>query len=160
MPICPTCKKESARRKNEGCPECGQLVEVHDGHWFKYGTGSPAARLLHEFENRVSQQLSASRGVRVLFSIDAKGPRYKREMSAAHQMLVECKYDLDLALATLDILFTDNDFNWKTRSSMLDLYRDIPRAIAIATAILTEAQTEAQKNTALFNKLMAEEDIF
>jgi len=160
MPTCPACKEDSPRRKNEACPKCNQLVEVHDGHWFKYGTGSPAAVLLREFEDRVTQQLTLQRNKKMTFSIQKKSPRYRREMAAANQMLVECGHDLDLAIATMEVLFTDNDFNWKTRSTMLNLYGDIPRALAIATATLNEQLEAEQKNAALFNKLMEEEDIF
>lgn len=160
MPVCPACHTEQTRRVAGGCPNCGISVNVYKGNWFRTSLGSPNAALLHHFEKLVSKQLSKG-DVQVNFTIPRKNKmRYNRELATAERLLDAANYDYSLATDTLELLFTDKRFSWKSKDSLLWLERDFTTALAIVRAIRAQEEHKKREEQTLVRNVLAKEDIF
>lgn len=160
MMVCPKCKKEYPNRKNGTCPGCGTPVIIYKGKWYLADDGTPTVAIIRQFERRVSEKQSKSRGIPVVFEIPRKGNRYKLELVFASRYLDEAAGDLDLVMASLDILFHDPDFNFKTQVSLVGLYKDYSLALAIAKAKAAAQQRKDKTEQNTFNALLEKEDVF
>jgi len=160
MPLCPACHTEQTKRIDGACPGCGTPVDIHKGHWFRAGLGSPTVALLEHFEKRVGDGLSRNRSVRVPFTIPRKGLRYKRELVVAERLLKSADYDFDLTIDALNILFDDMRLNWKLRDTLLWIEKDYNTALALARANRAEAELRKRKEQETLKAVMAREDIF
>jgi hypothetical protein len=160
MPVCPVCHIKQERRVGGACPNCGAQVEVHKGLWYRAGLGSPSVAILKHFEKRVSQSLSYGCSNPVIFTIPRKGIRYKRELVTAERLLNDCDGDYDLAIASLDVLFDDNKFNWKTRDTLLYIEPEFLVALAIAKADQEIKREKERREAQALAQIMNREDIF
>lgn len=158
--ICPACSNEFKRRSGESCPSCGEELLLHAGYAFRASDGSPPQRVVVEFEKLLSQQISARQRMHVPFRFPRKSSAYKLELAQAERFLQQVDYDLDLVLRTLDVLFTNKQFSFKTRSSMLQLVRDFPVATAIATAIRARASEAQNRQNEMLQDVLSRPDIF
>lgn len=131
MPICPNCNTQQARRKEGACPNCAIPILIHDGEWFAHGAESPGMILLEHFEQRASERQSLLRDTTIHFQIPRKGLSFQRELVAARQLLTRAGNNLELALRTIDVLYSNATFSWKNRSSLLQLHFDFDLALVI-----------------------------
>lgn len=160
MALCPACKTEQKKRVGGACPNCRTPVEIHNGLWFRAGTGSPNVAVLKYFEALVSSSLSKGRPNKVVFVISKIGPRYKRELVAAERLLLLADHNIDLVKAALDILFTDKRSAWKTRDSLLFIETEFTTALALARAnqaMKERAEEDAKK---VLEQVSRREDVF
>jgi hypothetical protein len=160
MAVCPYCKTDQTKRKGDACPNCGGEVEIYKGFWFRSGLGSPTVAILERFEDLVSRRLGEGRQLKVSFSIPRKGLRYKRELVVAERLLVSAGYDFDLVLACLEILFTDKEFSWKARDTLLYIETDFNTALAIARAIRSKEEANRLIEQRALESILNQEDIF
>jgi hypothetical protein len=160
MAICPACQTEQKKREAGVCPNCRVKIEIHGGRWFRAGMGSPNAALLEQFEKRVSESLSAGREVPVIYRIPRKGVRFRRELAVAERLIEAADYDYTLAVETLDVLFADRRFNWKTRDSLLWIERDYNLALAIARSNREAARLQLEKEQKAVKGILKKENLF
>lgn len=160
MPVCPSCKKEQAKRVSGACPNCHAQVEVHNGRWFQTGTGSPNVAIVRHFEKLVSGSLSRGRPDKVVFSIPIIGLRYKRELVAAGRLLELCDYDLELVKSTLDLIFVDRRFSWKTRNTLLYIESEFVVALALVRANQKLQSQAAAEEHKVLTQVLQRENVF
>jgi hypothetical protein len=160
MPTCPHCRTEQTKRVGGKCPSCKTPVDVYNGRWFESGTKSPSITVLHYFEDLVSKALSNGRSTPVIFSVPVKGLSYRRELAAAAELIELSDYDLSLVRETLDILFSDKRFNWKTRQTLMWITKDFVVALAIAKSNREAAQKAKDSETDVLRRVMSREDVF
>jgi hypothetical protein len=160
MPNCPACHEEFARRKEGCCPLCGVELQAYKGVYFRADVGNPVEAIVKAFEVLVSQQTSKKQGIPVSFRFPRKSNAYRMELVYAQHLLSACEYDLDLVLESLNVAFTNKQFEFKTRTSLAHINKDLPLMSAIAYAIIQKRKEgEAQSSTA-FAALSEREDIF
>lgn len=160
MPMCPACHTEQSKRIKGSCPNCETPVSLYKGFWFRTSLGSPNEALLRHFEKLVSAQLSRG-GIQANFTVPRKNKmRYSRELATAERLLDVAGYDFGLATATLELLFTDKRFSWKTKDSLLWIERDYSTAITIMQALRNYEQQKKRKEQALVQNILAKEDVF
>ena len=160
MPLCPACKREFTKRKSGACPNCGEEIELHNGYYYRTSIGAPTQSVLNHFEALVSKQTSRAQGMQVPFHISKKTPQYRRDMAQAQRFLDICEGDHDLVIETLNVLFENPQFSFKTRSSMTSLSYDFPLALAIAQAIVAKKAEQKSAAQEMFCQVMNREDIF
>jgi len=119
-------------------------VSAYNGAWFRTVLGSPTVALVEHLEKRVTHRQSAMRGTFVYYTIPRKGTRWTRELVSAERLLKLADMDYDLAAETIDLLFSDKQFNFKTNDSLMYLDKDFTLALAIVKA---ERAARAAKNT-------------
>lgn len=160
MPLCPSCKTNQSKRTQGACPECGEPVELFNGRWYRTSVGTPTVSLVEEFERLVTAKQSAGRKVPVVFRFPRKASGYRTELSQAEILLDLADGDYDLALHALNLLFTEDQFRWKSHVSLLYLKKDFLLALAISRSERKASEQEAQRNTRVIDRLMEQEDIF
>jgi hypothetical protein len=160
MPLCPECRTEQSRRVRGTCPNCHMPVEAYDGMWYRAGTGSPAVAILRYFEDKVSTAMSVGRPNKVVFIIPKIGSRYQRELAASQRLLKSANFDIDLVKETLNILFSDRRFSWKTRNSLLWINGDFTLAMAVALANREAALKRQAEEAKVLQSVLVREDIF
>jgi hypothetical protein len=117
--------------------------------------------IIAEFEKRVSQYLSGKAGTTVPFRINRKiKSKWSMELRTAEQILEACDYDLDLAFRTIDELFTNPTWSWKSRSSLTQLMPDFDSAFAIASVAQQLAIANHERELELKATLDQKEDVF
>jgi hypothetical protein len=158
--ICPNCKQEATRRRNGACPNCGVEVGIHDGVWYLSGPNSPNLTILKYFEQRVRKHQSALRGRHVPFRFRKKGVGYKQELVAAGRLFKQADYDLELVKDSIDILFSDPDFSWKLRTSMMYIAKDFNLALAIAHTNKQRKEEERAREMDAEERILSRENIF
>lgn len=162
MPICPACKEESGRRTDGACPKCGTPVMLHDGHWFLEGPDSPVEKILMHFEDHKTTALRRKKGSGAMrFVIPRNHPLFKKEMEIASKYLAAADYDLDLVLKSLDVLFEDPDYAWRTwGDSLSTMWDSFITAMSIARGILEQEEEKVQRQREAYEKLQQREDLF
>lgn len=160
MNKCPACKSAFMQRKNGRCPVCNTELQLREGVYYRADIGSPNAALFRKFEDLVSTQLSAQRGVVVPFRVSKKTPAYNRELAVAERLLQAAEYDYDLAVAALGVLFNDKGLRFKTRSSLLHCEKDWPVALAIARSLIAQEAAKTSAENELLARINAREDLF
>jgi hypothetical protein len=108
----------------------------------------------------VSKQQTERQGIKVGFKFSRKTPQYKREIVEAERILEICDGDLDLVLETFAILFTNKDFSFKTRNSLLPIQRDFMLSLAVAQGIRAEKEKQRQKAVSNIDRVARRENIF
>jgi hypothetical protein len=83
MAICPACKGEFARRKDENCPGCGVRITLHNGRWFDLKGKNPVTLTFKKWERLMSDRLDTP------FHIPEKSNRFKSEMKHIVNLDVE-----------------------------------------------------------------------
>lgn len=159
MPICPTCKKDTHLKKG-ACAICGQALAVYNGMYYRDDLGSPTIALLEKFEHMVSVQTSKKQGASIVFRVPRKSGLYKRELVEAQRLLDLCGGDYDLAEITLQVLFENKQFAFKTRTTLIGLGRDFVLAQAVAEHIMEMARKKSALEESVFEKLEAREDVW
>ena len=159
MPICPSCKQEFDRRKNGECPGCGTAVQNYNGRWYREEIGSPTIAILEHFEKRVSMKQRAERDAPVNYRIPRKGDRFRRELVVAERLL-DSADDIDVVLKTIDFLFDDRQFNFKSRSSLMGIEKDFGLAMAIVIAVQEAEEAKRKQDTSAIDKILRRENIF
>jgi hypothetical protein len=157
---CPACTIEFSRRQDGCCPNCGEELLIHKGYAFRASDGAPNVKIVLEFEKLVSQNLSAAQRMEVPFRIPRKSAQYRVELAQAEKLLEMTDYDIDIVLRTLDVLFTNKRFSFKTRSSLTQVMRDWPVGMAIAKAIKQREATQMSAQERNLASVMSREDIF
>ena len=160
MPNCPACHAEFTRRKEDCCPLCGVELQAYKGVYFRADAGNPTEAIVKTFDALVSQQTSKKQGMSVSFRFPRKSPAYKMELVYAQNILQACEYDLELALESIKVSFTNKQFEFKTRTSLAHMVRDLPLVSAIARAIIEKRTEEEAKSSSAFAALAEREDIF
>jgi hypothetical protein len=157
---CPQCKQQVKKRKNETCPHCGQAISIYKGQYYRTEDGAPPMQIIAAFEKYVSQFLSKKQNVTVPFRVSRKGNKWAMELRAAENILAECDDDLDLALRTINQLFENQLWAWKSRASLYHLTKDLPAAKAIASVAQQAATAEYVREQVIALQLENKEDIF
>ena len=157
---CPACTIEFSRRQDGCCPNCGEELLIHKGYAFRASDGTPNTKIVLEFEKLVSQNLSAAQHMEVPFRIPRKSAQYRVELAQAEKLLEMTDYDIDIVFRTLDVLFTNRRFSFKTRSSLMQVMRDWPVGMAIARAIKQREATQMSDQERNLASVMSREDIF
>jgi len=135
-------------------------LQLYNGFFYREAIGTPTVAILAHLEKRVSQVLSYGRPNKVVFHIPSKSPRYRRELIAAERLLARTSGDFDLVIATLDLLFDDRRFQWKSYDSLIYIDKDFTTALAIAKAN-QEITKEREKRTAeAIAATLNREDVF
>jgi hypothetical protein len=116
--------------------------------------------ILKHFERLVSQKQAQARGIPVVFKVPPKGHRYKLELVFAARLLDEAGGELDLVRSTLDTLFFDRDFNFKTRTSLVGIQKDYTLALSIVQAQEAAKKLADKIKQKSFDMVMDREDIF
>jgi len=160
MPTCPNCHTQQTKRKGGACPECGVEVQLYKGEWYRASIGSPTVAILHRFERLVSDQLSAGRQTRVVFTVPPKHYTYPIELKTAERLLSTADNDIDLVFEAFDVLFTDTRFNWKKRQSLRHLSTDFLTALALALANRQDKEKLKDKERRTVSAVLDREDIF
>ncbi|MHC4736481.1 MAG: hypothetical protein ACYTDW_18780, partial [Planctomycetota bacterium] len=121
MAICPACKGEFARRKDENCPGCGVRITLHNGRWFDLKGKNPVTLTFKKWERLMSDRLDTP------FHIPEKSNRFKSEMKHI-----------------VNLLFQDPRFSWKTYSAVIQMWNDFSVALTIARDMIDkEAEEQA-----------------
>ena len=152
--ICPACKGEFARRKEGACPGCGVKITLYQGRWFDTNGKSPVTIIFRKWETLLSDRLSTQ------FFIPEKSGRYKAEIRHIINLLDLSEWDMKGTLRALEILFTDPRFNWKTFSSVIQMWNDFPVALAIARDLIKREEEERLALEKQWKDLDAMEDLF
>lgn len=160
MALCTVCHTEQTRRVNGRCPNCKTRVEAHGGYWFETGTGSPNVALVEHFEKLLSEKQSKIKGATVVFKFPRKSHSYKLELVAASQLLELADFDLKLSKDALEVLFTDNQFSWKNRTTLRWVKDDFALALSLLRATLEQLAKKSAVEDDYYRRLMEEEDIF
>ena len=160
MPICPSCKSEIKARKNGACPVCSEPLQIYNGMLYRESVGSVPSAVLAAFEKHVSIRTSHRQGYPVQFHFSKKTAQYKLELTMAERLLAQCDGSLELALKTLDVLFDNPQFSFKTRSSLAQCVKDTPLAISIAQAALENEHRLENARNAYLDVAMSRPSIF
>lgn len=149
MPICPKCKTENDRRGRGGvCPNCGVSVTLYDGGWFITGEDSPVNTFIKKYEQLYSLYITKGKQ-----SNAWKIPKTKvaREMAQAKRIISEiCGGDLELALKSLEILFTDKRWSYRNYSTLLFTINDLYSSKVVAEELLNrEKKKEEEENKSI-----------
>ena len=161
MPVCPHCKTQQARRRLNACPGCGKPIQVVDGEWIaEYGDISPSTVILNHFCDLVSEQQSARAGCEITYRIPRRGNIWRREIHIAQALFVEADSDMELALKSLNRLFTDPQFAWRSRNSLLLLRRDYSLSLAIERGLRTKRAAQADREAHFFDSVSERAQIF
>lgn len=159
MPVCPVCKTEQKKRKNDACPNCGTRIEIHDGLWYHLGSGSPSLRIVRHLEKRVTESVNRGRERKIIFTIPEKSAQFKRELVTASRYIDQAGGDVDLVIETLDILFTHKRFSWRSWTSLIGM-RDFSLALAIAKANRDQVAAKNTASSTAYQTVMQKENIF
>lgn len=160
MPLCPQCHQEVHKRRNEACPLCGQAISLHKGNFYRTEDGAPNLAIITEFEKLVGQQLSKAQGTTIPFRMNHKSAAFRSELVTAEQIFDQCDNDLDLARRTLNELFSNRLWSWKSRSSLRHLLTDMNAAVAIARVAQQAANADVARQLTLADQLSQKEDVF
>jgi hypothetical protein len=104
--------------------------------------------------------MSAVASKRINFVIPVKAARYRRELVQAERLLDLAEFDLDLALAALDVLFEHSRFRRKSYTTLLWLEDDYLVALALARTYINEERTRIMLETTAASQAIKKEDIF
>ncbi len=158
MPNCPNCKKD-VKRNGGACPECGQALSLHNGRYYREEDGSPAVKILRKWDELMSIRTSKLQGMPVTMRTSPKTTKYRRELAAAEGLLECAKGDLDMVLFTLEVLFTNPQFERHSRVGLAFLH-DFDVGLMVAEG-LREKQRQAQNRADVaFDQIMGSEDLF
>jgi len=160
MAMCPMCKTEQTKRVAGLCPNCKEPISIYKGVWYRDTGSSPTVTILEFLENSVSKNLTAESGKPVVFKINKKSPTYKRELVTAELLLSDADHDINKVIRAIALLFSDKKFNWKLRTSLVQVRFDFPLALAIVTSIMDAEEEEYLKQQKQLNKIMRKEDVF
>lgn len=160
MPICPECKTDQPKRKDGRCPACSTPVEIHKGYWFRTEIGSPTVALVELFENLVSEWQSNKRRLNVVWKIPRKSGRYKLELVSAERLLELAEYNYELAEKSLRFLFTDSQFNWKNRNTLVYIDADFVIALSVVRPMLEAKQEKESKSLKVLRQIEEMDDLF
>jgi len=159
MPVCPACKTEQKKRKNDACPNCGARIEIHDGMWFLMGAGSPSLRVVRHLEKCITDSVNKGREKKILYTIPEKSAQFKRELVTASRYIDQAGGDVDLVIEALDILFTHKRFSWRSWNSLVGMV-DYPLALTIAKANREQALARNAASSTAYQEVMQKENIF
>jgi hypothetical protein len=159
---CPKCQQTVTRRKDDGCPYCGQHLLLWKGNLYRAEDGAPNVAIVSEFEKLVSQKLSSASNTPVPFRIHRKSANYTLQLITAEQLLAESDYDLDLVKRTLHVLYDHHLWQWMTTSwtSLTQLRKVYPGALAVARVAAKMANADATRQQQFAQQLSQKEDIF
>jgi hypothetical protein len=158
--ICPNCKSEFRQRKNEACPACDEPLQIYNGMAYRTSLGSPTVALLEHFERHVSRQTSEIQKKQLVFRIPRGGPRYRRELAESQKLLDLCDGDYDAAAETLDVLFTNKQFKWRSYVSLIGIQKVFLLAKVVGDNLRAERQQADALQAAYFERIMQQENIF
>lgn len=160
MPICPNCRTNQTRRRDGVCPACGTPIKIHKGFWYRDTQGSPPSQLLKFFLGLVSDNISRDKQFRVQYEIPEKSLRWVREMVLADRILLKTDGDIELAKETIQTLFTEKQWSWKTYTSLGTIYADFDLALALVKSRRVALKKIAAKERSFAEKVQNKEDIF
>lgn len=135
MATCPQCKTTHKRRANGGlCPSCGVEITIHEGEWFSTDGENPAMILLTDYEKFYS--LWVTNGERKNeWKINKS--HISRELKQSSRIIHEiCGGDLELARASLALLFEDKRWSFRNYSTLLFTIRDLYATKVVAEQIM------------------------
>lgn len=144
MAICPKCKAEHTKRGKGGvCPSCRTPITIHEGVWFDTSGESPTTIFINEYEQHYSRWLTNGKS-----SNSWKIPKrhIPRETKQASRIILEvCGGDLELALRSLEILFTDKRWSFRNYSTLLFMISEIHATKVVAQAQLEQERTKKRE---------------
>ncbi len=158
MPICPKCKKD-VKRKGGACPACGQALSMHNGRYYREEDGSPPLAILRKWDELMSIRTSKLQGMPVIVRTSPKTTRYRRELAAAERLLECTGGDLDIVLLTLDVLFSNPQFERSSRIGLAFLH-DFDVGLIVAAKLREKHQQAQDRADAAFDQVTGGEDLF
>lgn len=160
MPACPSCHQDFSRRKSGCCPVCNVELQVYRGVYYRADVGNPAEAIVKSFEAYISEQTSKKQGLQIPFHFPRKSNALRMELIHAQRILDTCETDLELTMEVLKVAFTNQQFAFKTRTSLSHLNRDLPLLMSIARAVLQKRRNEEVQRGSAFDTVLEREDIF
>lgn len=152
MPVCPKCNTEHSRRgKGSVCPSCGTDIVVYDGQWFAVSEDDPVNKFIRKYEKLYSLWLtkgSSQNSWRI--------PKNKiaRESAQAYRILFDMfGGNLEHALLSLEILFTDNRWKYRNYSTLIFTINDLYSTKVIASEILDRQKDTQQKEDTTLERI-------
>jgi len=149
MPICPKCNTEHSKRRKGGvCPSCGTSIIIHNGDWFSEDVEDPINIFIRKYEKLYSLWLTKGTS-QSAWRINKH--KIARETAQAKEILFNIfNGDIELAIKSLEILFTDSRWKYRNYSTLIFTLNDLYSTKVIASDILEkEKELQQQADTTL-----------
>lgn len=152
MAICPECGNEHNRRDKGGvCPSCGIEIIIYNGTWFSTNGENPVNIFIRKYEKLYSLWLTKGQSQNT-WRINKN--KLAREMSQAKEIIFNIfNGDLELALKSLEILFSDKRWKFRNYSTLIFTINDLYITKVVATELLEKERDNIQSENTTLERL-------